>query len=106
VISEGSESTLNRIDDILDRMEAEYQTKLAQLDVSATSHTALSLLRAVYRDPEVPLATRIRCAAIALPHESPKLTAIANMSPEDFSNRLEKAITRSGVRLIEVKSAK
>ena len=64
---------------------------------------ALSLLQAVYRDQELPLPVRMRAAALALPFESPKLSAIANLSPEDFSDRLEKAITRSGVRLIEAK---
>jgi hypothetical protein len=65
-----------------------------------TSPTALALLQAVYKNPDVPLSTRIRCAAIALPFETPKLTAIANISPEEFSDRLEKAIVRSGGRLI------
>jgi hypothetical protein len=68
--------------------------------------TALSLLQAVYRDPDLPLSTRMRAAAQALPFESPRLSAIANLSPEDFSDRLERAITRSEVRLIEVKGGK
>jgi hypothetical protein len=51
------------------------------------------------------MPVRMKAAALALPFESPKLTAIANLSPEDFSYRLEKAIIRSGgvVRLIEQK---
>jgi len=49
---------------------------------------------------------RMRAAAIALPFESPKLTAIANLSPSEFSDRFERAITRSGVRLIEAKAGK
>jgi hypothetical protein len=68
-----------------------------------TADNALSLLQAVYRDQDLPLPVRMRAAALALPFESPKLSAIANLSPEDFSDRLEKAITRSGVRLIEAK---
>jgi hypothetical protein len=89
------------IDDILNRMEVEHQ--LARRDASLTSHSALSLLQAVYRDPEMPLPVRMRAAAIALPFESPKLSAIANMSPSEFSDRLERAIVRGGVRLIEAK---
>jgi hypothetical protein len=67
---------------------------------SPEAPSALALLQAIYKNPEVPLSTRIRCAAIALPFEAPKLTAVANISPLEFSNALEKAINRSGVRLI------
>jgi hypothetical protein len=48
----------------------------------------------------------MRAAALALPFESPPLTAVASIDVADFSDRLEKAITRSGVRFIEAKSAK
>jgi hypothetical protein len=41
-----------------------------------------------------------------LPFESPKLSAVANISPEEFSDRLEKAILRTRMSLIEAKSAK
>ena len=64
---------------------------------------ALEYLQTLYKNPLLPLGVRMRAAAIALPFESPKLSAIANLSPEDFSERLERAITRSGVRLIEAK---
>jgi hypothetical protein len=65
--------------------------------------SALEYLQSIYRNPLVPVPMRMRAAALAVPFESPKLTAIANLSPEDFSKRLERAITRSGVRLIEAK---
>jgi hypothetical protein len=64
----------------------------------------LKFLQAIYRCPDVPLSTRIKCATAALPFESPKLIATAVFSAEDFANRLEKAIKRSGagpMRLIE-----
>jgi hypothetical protein len=68
-----------------------------------TPPSALALLQAIYKNGEVPLHTRIRCAALALPFESPRLTAVANISPEEFSDRLEKAILRTRACLIEAK---
>lgn len=69
--------------------------------------TALELLQAVYRDPQQPLSVRIRCATEALPYENPKLSAVAvaSMSGNEFAQRLERAIARSGrVGLIEAKA--
>jgi hypothetical protein len=43
----------------------------------------------------------MRAAALALPHEVPRLTAVANINVSDFSDKLERAILRSGVRLID-----
>jgi hypothetical protein len=83
--------------EVLDRIEVQR----ARRDASINGPSALALLQSVYRNPEVPLATRIRCAALALPHETPRLTAVANISPSEFAERLEKAIVRSGVRLID-----
>jgi hypothetical protein len=59
---------------------------------------ALELLQAVYRDPQVPLPVRIRCAAEALPYENPKLSAVAlaSMDANDFAAKLDRAIARSG----------
>ena len=37
----------------------------------------------------------------ALPFETPKLSATALSFPDDFAQTLEKAIARSGVRMIE-----
>ena len=53
---------------------------------------ALTLLKAVYNNPEVPLAVRMRAAVECSPFENPKLSAIAvsSMSESDFAARLEK----------------
>ena len=63
--------------------------------------SALAFLQAVYRDPEVPLGVRMRAASECLPFESPKLSVSTNLTPEDFALRLDRAIQRSGVRMIE-----
>jgi hypothetical protein len=52
------------------------------------------------------LAVRIRCAVEALPFESPKLSATAVLTAEDFADRVEKAIVRSGAKMIEAKVAR
>jgi hypothetical protein len=81
-----------------------HQAKLDAINDSEPAPAdALSYLQSIYRNPLQPTPLRMRAALIALPFESPKLSAIANLSPEDFSERLERAITRSGVRLIEAK---
>ena len=56
---------------------------------------SLDLLQAVYRNPDQPLHTRIRCGAMALPFERPKLAVTATINGGDFAERLDKAIERS-----------
>jgi hypothetical protein len=65
--------------------------------------SALEYLQSIYRNPLVPVPVRMRAAAMALPHESPRLSAVANISPEEFSSRLEAAILRTRVAFIETK---
>jgi hypothetical protein len=69
--------------------------------------SALALLQAVYRDPRQPLSVRMRAAIEALLFESPKLTATAVLTREDFAERLERATARSlaaKLNLIEAES--
>lgn len=65
--------------------------------------TALGLLQAIYQDEEMPLPVRLRCAMAALPFESPKLVAVANVNGGDFGERLEKARERT-VGLLEARA--
>jgi hypothetical protein len=49
----------------------------------------------------LPLPVRMRAAIEALPFESLKLSATAVLTVDDFSERLERAIARSGTKMIE-----
>jgi hypothetical protein len=66
---------------VLDRIEAQ-QANAVQLRPEANS---LDLLRAVYRNPSIPLPVRIRCAVAALFFEMPKLAVTAMVTEQDFA---------------------
>lgn len=89
--------------EVLDRIEAQQRELAANEPVPAN---ALGFLQSIYRNPLQPLPVRIRCAVEALPFESPKLSATAVLTAEDFADRLEKAIARSGVKMIDAKVAR
>jgi len=81
--------------------DAEAQ-QLADLN-SIDGANGLALLQAIYRDRQLPLPVRMRAAIEALPFESPKLSATALLHPgDDFASRLDRAIDRTRVKLIEV----
>jgi hypothetical protein len=63
----------------------------------------VEFLMAIYRDCRQPMNRRMRAAIEAAPYCHAKLSATAIIDPVEFSDRLEKAILRSGVRVIEAK---
>jgi hypothetical protein len=76
-----------------------YEPEGIDVGPDARAH---DVLVAIYRNPRMPLHTRLRAAALALPFECPKLqaTAIVPMG-QDFAAKLERAMLRSSkVRLI------
>ena len=60
--------------------------------------TSLSFLQRVYRSVKQPMSRRMRAAIEALPHEHPRLGAVAigSMNGDDFATMLDRAIERSG----------
>jgi hypothetical protein len=75
---------------------------------------SLDLLRAVYRNNQLPLTTRMRAAIAALPFESPKLAVTAVVSEQDFATLLDRRLKRieemkakavEGTPQVEVKPA-
>jgi hypothetical protein len=88
------------VETVLDRIE---QQRLDEQEALPKDIRALQLLQMEYRG-EIVLTHNQRRAAIAcLQFESPKLGVVAttNMSSEDFAACLDRAITRSGTKLIE-----
>src|SRR6476659_4992170 len=69
---------------VLDRIEAQ-QANALQLGPDAMS---IDLLRAVYRNPSIPLPVRIRCAVAALPHEVPRLQVTAQVNEQSFAETI------------------
>jgi hypothetical protein len=75
---------------VLDRIEAQ-QANAVQLRPEANS---LDFLRAVYRNPSIPLPVRIRCAVACLPHEVPRLAVTALVNEQSFAEVLERRMRR------------
>jgi len=67
--------------------------------------SALAHLQSIYRDPARSDGQRLRAAIAALPFESPKLAVTAVIGENDFASRLDRALARSGTKLIEAKAS-
>jgi len=89
----------------------DYQPSDEALIELAPGETSLSFLQRVYRSVTQPMSRRMQAAMAALPHEHPKLGAVAtlNMNSNDFAALLERAVARSqsalGFKLIGYASA-
>jgi hypothetical protein len=64
----------------------------------APGETSLNFLQRIYRSAKQPMSRRLRAAIEAMPHEHPRLGAVAigSMNGHDFATMLERAIERSG----------
>lgn len=57
--------------------------------------TSLNLLQLIYRNSQLPLATRMRAAMACLPMEHPRLAVVAQVNDQSFAEMLERAIKRT-----------
>ena len=55
---------------------------------------SIDLLRAVYRNPSIPLPVRMRAAIAVLPHEVPRLAVTAVVNEQDFATLLDRRLKR------------
>jgi hypothetical protein len=71
----------------------------------APGETSLDFLQRVYRSVTQPMSRRMRAAIEALPHEHPRLGAVAigSLTANDFASALDRALERSG-KLIEARA--
>jgi hypothetical protein len=67
--------------------------------------TPLDFLEAVYRSPTQPIYQRMKAAIEAAQYRHPRLAMTATITTGDFAEMLDKAIERSGVKLIEAAPA-
>src|SRR5262245_42008022 len=75
---------------VMDRIETAQATVIS-IGPNANS---LELLQAIYRNPSIPLPTRIRCAVAALPHEFPRLQVTAQIQDNNLATLLDERIKR------------
>jgi hypothetical protein len=64
---------------------------MEELDLEPNA-TSLDLLRAVYRNPIIPLSVRMRAASIAIQYEHPRLAVVAQINEQSFAEVLERRL--------------
>jgi hypothetical protein len=82
----------------------EDEPRPSEIDIPPNG-TSLDLLKAIYRNPAMPLHTRMRAAMSCLPHEHPKLGITMQASETDFARLLDERIQRHQSKLIERRPA-
>ena len=86
---------------VLDRIEAHQRRVDEEIEIPPNG-TSLDLLQAIYKNPALPLHTRMRAAMSCLPHEHPKLGITYQASESDFATLLDARIKRlQAAKLIE-----
>ncbi len=65
----------------------DLQEKPREIEIGP-NEMSIDLLRAVYRNPSIPLPVRIRCAVAALPHEVPRLQVTAQVNEQSFAETI------------------
>src|SRR6516162_867732 len=82
-----------------------FEDKKSQEIEMPADGISLDLLRAVYRNNQLPLTTRMRAAIAALPFEVPKLAVTAVVSEQDFATVLDRRLRRiEEMKLLENKA--
>ncbi len=89
------------MDDLVDLRSKRTMEDEPEVIELAPGETSLSFLQKVYRSVRQPMSRRLRAAIEALPHEHPRLGAVAigSMNGQDFAAMLDRAIERSGKRM-------
>ena len=84
---------------VLDRMETTIHHRRvngmnAENVEIGPNDLSIDLLRAVYRNNQLPLTTRMRAAISALKHEVPTLGISVVVNDDDIATRLDRALAR------------
>jgi hypothetical protein len=72
------------------------------LSEGPAAENSLDLLQSIYRDPELPLPTRMRAATVAIAYEVPKLSVSMSVNHKGMADQIDAAHAR--LRLIEATS--